>query len=143
MTVRYLGVLLRASLSRGYLKVGLTLRDGRPRTFRVHTLVAEAFLGARPEGVDINHRNGIKTDNSITNLEYISRSENNLHAHALGLARPARGTSNVRATITEAQARYILQMKGVKQQQELADEVGCTRSVVANIHSGRAWRHVH
>jgi hypothetical protein len=85
VAVRYPGVLLRPSLSRGYLKVGLTLNDGRQKTIRVHILVATAFLGARPEGLDINHRNGVKTDNRAINLEYISRSENNVHAHALGL----------------------------------------------------------
>lgn len=51
----------------------------------VHWVVAEAFLGPRPEGLQINHKNGRKTDNRAVNLEYVTRSENMQHAVRTGL----------------------------------------------------------
>lgn len=43
---------------------------GRPKVKYVHNLVAEAFLGTKPAGHVIHHKNGIRTDNRLSNLEY-------------------------------------------------------------------------
>lgn len=68
----------------GYLSVRLC--DG-PRRLRpyVHELVAEAFLGERPEGHEPNHRDGNKTNNRVSNLEWLTHSQNLKHAWASGL----------------------------------------------------------
>ena len=55
--------------------------ENKPKTVRVHTLVANAFLGKRPRNYDVNHIDGDKTNNNINNLEYCSRSDNVLHAY--------------------------------------------------------------
>lgn len=49
------------------------------RTFRVHRLVAFAFLGDS-EKDEVNHKNGIRDDNRVENLEFCTRSENQIHA---------------------------------------------------------------
>jgi hypothetical protein len=60
----------------GYL-VNYIYPSGGPRKLRsVHTLVAEAFLGPRPNGLDVRHKNDIKTDCRAGNLEYGTRSQN-------------------------------------------------------------------
>lgn len=59
--------------------------ENKPTTVRVHTLVANAFLGKRPRNYDVNHIDGDKTNNNIDNLEYCSRSDNVLHAYKTGL----------------------------------------------------------
>lgn len=51
----------------------------------VHQLVAGAFLGACPEGLEINHIDGNQLNNRMENLEYITHRENILHAHRTGL----------------------------------------------------------
>lgn len=141
--VRNAGRILKETTDRGgYRLVSMALEGARPRKLKVHVLVARAFLGLRPAGADINHINGKKTDNRAVNLEYVSRGENIAHAYEMGLM-TSRGAKNGRATITEEQARYIYRMKGVKLQRELAAEIGCSKAVVANIQSGRAWRHIH
>ena len=79
------GVYLKQFLDNvGYLQVNLCNNDGH-KSVRVHTLVAEGFLGARPEGYDINHEDGNKTNNNVSNLSYCTRSANVLHAYANGL----------------------------------------------------------
>jgi hypothetical protein len=52
----------------------------------IHRLVALAFLGEHPEGKEqVNHKNGIKTDNHYSNLEWCNNSENQTHARKSGL----------------------------------------------------------
>lgn len=60
-----------------------------------HRLVWESVHGPIPEGMQVNHINGIKDDNRIANLEIVTPSENLRHAYRLGLAR-ADGVNNGR-----------------------------------------------
>ncbi|MBQ0073983.1 MAG: HNH endonuclease [Prevotella sp.] len=69
---------------RGYLSVRLpvscsTHKDGR-YSFRVHRLVARAYLPDYSEDLQVNHKNGIKTDNRVENLEMCTNAENVNHA---------------------------------------------------------------
>jgi DNA-binding winged helix-turn-helix (wHTH) protein len=73
----------------GYLAVVL-VRNGKPTTSRVHGIVAEAFIGPRPAGHVVNHKNGIKIDNRVSNLEYVTPRENSQHAISLGLVSKSR-----------------------------------------------------
>lgn len=72
------GGLLRQRLStHGYLCVDLCVNYER-RTFQVHRLVAEAFMGPTPEGSEVRHLNGCRTDARLSNLTYGTSSENKL-----------------------------------------------------------------
>lgn len=73
--------------TKGYLKVDL-YRSGRRRTFKIHRLVADAFLPEDPKRIDINHIDGNKHNNKLSNLERVTRSENMIHAYRTGLAHP-------------------------------------------------------
>jgi hypothetical protein len=68
----------------GYIVVQLW-RDGQYRQFLVHVLVAAAFLGPCPDGYEVNHKHGDKADNRASELEYMTRSDNNKHAYTTGL----------------------------------------------------------
>jgi hypothetical protein len=67
---------------KGYLKVRL-MKDRVYYDFFVHRLVMHAFIGE--SDLQVNHKNGIKTDNNIKNLEYNTASENLKHAFKIGL----------------------------------------------------------
>lgn len=79
-------ILSPATLSNGYVVVCIGAQPGAPRqNHHVHRLVAEAFLGPVPIGRQVNHKNGIKADNRVANLEYVTASENVRHAVQAGL----------------------------------------------------------
>jgi hypothetical protein len=70
----------------GYPTVGLT-KEGKRKGVYVHSLVCDVVYGARPEGFQINHKDGDKCNNNPDNLEYCTISHNMKHAFSLGLCR--------------------------------------------------------
>ena len=69
----------------GYQMVAIRFEDqGRMRSYTVHRLVALAYHGPRPDGLDIAHGNCIKTDNRPSNLRYTTRSDNILDSLRMG-----------------------------------------------------------
>jgi len=80
-------------VTNGYHHVKLS-RDNRVAQRSIHALVAEAFLGPRPDGYEINHMDGLKTNNRPENLEYTTRQGNADHASIHGLLPSLRGAAN-------------------------------------------------
>lgn len=63
----------------GYLGIGILTKSGKKKIFRVHRLVAEAFIQNSSGKMQVNHKNGDKTDNCVDNLEWCTQSENMRH----------------------------------------------------------------
>jgi len=141
-----------------YLSVMLHRPGIRGRKFRVHSLVATAFLGARPEGQQINHIDGDKLNNCSRNLEYVTPHENMSHAHRLGLLKiPSgnnaafrkypelvrRGSQVPQAKLDEPKVLQIRALLAAKvPQAEIARRYGIHSSCIWRISKGRAWAHV-
>lgn len=114
---------------RGYLKVELSI-SGKPTRRFAHRLVAEAFIGPCPPGITVNHIDGVKTNNTIRNLEYLTREENIAHFSA---ARP-RGVK-----LTRIQAEEIRSLKELLPTKTIAKRFGVSRQTVNSILSGQSW----
>lgn len=65
----------------GYNVSNISYENGGIKTKRVHRLVAKAFIPNPKNKRTVNHINGIKTDNNVSNLEWATHSENNKHAY--------------------------------------------------------------
>ncbi len=93
--------------NRGYLKVYLIDGDGKPSQKAVHYFIALTFLGVRPVGLEIDHIDGVKTNNRADNLEYVTHAENIRRATELGLQKPRVGSLNGMAKLTEKDVEEI------------------------------------
>lgn len=123
-----LGKQLKCSAKKvGYPMATLT-KDGIQHLEYVHRLVAEAFFGKK-EGFDVNHKNGIKSDNRVENLEWCSRKENIMHScRTLG--------NNVKIPYEDvALIRSVVSSKKMLGK-EVAAMYGVTSSAISRIMTG-------
>jgi len=137
------GLLQGVDNTYGYLKVFLTDSFGKSRMYTVHSLVMLAFVGPRPYRMDINHRNGIKSDNRVENLHYCTTAENMQLLHASGKGNPARGERHPSAKLTDEKAKEIHRLRRMQfTYVEIAKMLDCDKNAVARVASGKAWKHV-
>lgn len=125
----------------GYLQIGLMV-DGKTKNYYVHRLVAQAFI-PNPEGKSqVNHINGIKTDNRVENLEWCTSSENNLHAFANNLSVPARGINHCEAKLNGEQIFYVRENPNALTTVELAKMFGVAQQTISAIQMGQRYKNV-
>ncbi|MGL5925569.1 NUMOD4 domain-containing protein [Chroococcidiopsis sp.] len=83
----------------GNIVNGYTMKTGYQQVilqkikFTIHTLILLTFIRERNYGECCNHKNGIKTDNRLDNLEWVTYAENNKHAYDTGLKKGSRMSS--------------------------------------------------
>jgi hypothetical protein len=84
--MRKLPIILYPNKDRlGYLGITMTNQSGKRKRYGIHRLVAQAYIPNPENKPQINHINGIKTDNRVSNLEWCTQRENNIHALRTGL----------------------------------------------------------
>lgn len=128
----------------GYLAVQLC-KDGKPHLYRVHTLVARAFIGVIPPKWCVNHLNGIRTDNRRENLEIVTLGDNTRHAfHVLKIpGHGQKGSTNANAKLHESAIPIIRSMctQGLPYT-VIATYFHVSPTLIQRINQGKAWRHV-
>ena len=78
----------KPNIMHGYHCVALVM-NGKSKVYRIHRLVAEAFIGKAPTSIhQINHKDGNKSNNNVDNLEWVTPKENTQHAIKTGLMKP-------------------------------------------------------
>lgn len=110
----------------------------------VHRMVCETFIGKIPIGFTVNHKNGIKTDNRLSNLEVITHRDNVIHAYKNGLKFGSKGEKAANIITTEKQVIKIYDaIKSGKRNIDISKEFGITHKHVSMLRTGRRWGHLY
>lgn len=127
----------------GYYRVSMKV-GGRKIARFVHGLVAEAFIGEKPnEKITVNHKNGIKNDNRVENLEYMTVKENIHHARDV-LKVLGKGNGGYKK-LTVSQVRDIRNIGTTLTYSEAlkyADKFGVTAVTILNVRNGKTWKNI-
>lgn len=132
--------ILVGGFAKGYRKIDM-LKNGVQHSVTVHSLVAEAFIGPRPSPKhQVNHKNGVKTDNRAINFEYVTCKENIRHSlDVLGKKR-AHGEKIGSAKITEAEVREIRVRRARGETlASIAADYGVCIMTISHIATRKTW----
>lgn len=112
---------------------------GITKSVLVNRVIALAFLPNPQNLPQVNHKDGNKENNAVSNLEWSSGSDNERHAHRTGL-KTGRGSANANAKLT---ANDVLEIRASTDPiEELMRRFGVARSTIVNIQQRRTWKHV-
>lgn len=119
--------------------------NGKLNSFYVARIIAETFIENPENKEQVNHKNGIKTDNRPENLEWCTRSENSQHSFDTGLQKPKIGILNGMAKLTWEQVRYIREQKRIGGKywgrERIAKELGISSAHVKDIANNKnLWK---
>lgn len=127
----------------GYKRIGLTDINKKHKGWLAHRVVAMAFHPNPENKGDVNHKNGIKTDNRAENLEWATRSENCIHSFTIGL-QDNKGQKHPMHKLTSAQ---VLEIRAkykpyVYERKQLAKEYGVDWTTIKDIVNNKTWMHL-
>lgn len=112
----------------------------RCKNILIHRLVAESFVDNKLNLPCVNHKNGIKTDNRLSNLEWCTYSDNNKHAFDTGLKK--KGKSLYNSKLTKEKVIEIRKLKGVLTQTEIAKKFNVSVSLISAVMNNKKWAYV-
>lgn len=123
----------------GYLQITLTF-EGKGHDFFGHRLVAKYFIPNPDNKKCVNHKNGIKTDNRVQNLEWVTDAENQKHSYANGF-NSRNGTNNGKAKFTDDQILEIRKSPN-SASVALAKKYGVAENTIRAIIKRTSWTHI-
>jgi hypothetical protein len=134
-------ILKPSVVGKGYLKVDLR-KNNKTKRYYIHKLVAEHFLENKYNYKIVNHKDGNKLNNHYKNLEWVTYSQNNIHAYENNLKQ--KGEKYYNAKLTDEQVKkIIINGKGNNTYQEIADIYGVARATIRDILIKKTWKHIH
>lgn len=142
VTKRFSGRVLKpVKQNAGYLALGLS-KDGIVTTTLVHRIIATTFIENPGNLPEVNHKDGVKDNNALTNLEWMSRVRNIRHAMGMGLIQGL-GENNPAAKLSDSDARAIKELsRYCLHPKELAAVFGVKPSTITDIQLERSWQHI-
>ncbi len=125
----------------GYYSVMLTRSRNSHQRILLHRIILKTFCGDCPTGMEASHRDGLKINNSISNLEWKTHSENEKDKVGHGTA-PI-GQKNPRCKLSDAQVLKIKSLiKTGESQYKIADKFDIWQAQVSQIKRGIIWSHI-
>lgn len=129
----------------GYMHVSLYCsKENKRHSCYVHRLIAQAFIPNPENKRTVNHKNGIKNDNRLENLEWMTYKEQEKHAvDYLGKTyrRNFTGEENIRAKLTEIQVKEIRRNETLTPK-ELSEKYKVKRVTIYGIKNRHTWKHI-
>lgn len=109
---------------------------------KVHRLVASAFIPNPENKPQVNHIDGNKYNNVVSNLEWSTASENQFHAIELGLSTSSKGNKHGRSKLTEELVIDILERGKWSSYETIAKSYGVDRKTIEDILKRKKWKHI-
>ncbi len=125
----------------GYLKYKLCI-NGKEKSVIAHRLVANEFLENPLNKPQVNHKNDIKDDNRVENLEWVTSSENVIHSLANNLKIPQKGSEHGMSKLTEKEVLEIRAIGRTKTLKEVGKIYNVDLSLISLILLNKIWIHV-
>lgn len=136
-------ILVRCVSSTGYLAVNLYREDGTHKYAKVHQIVALVWLGRKPKGHCVNHKDGDKKNPNVENLEYATFQGNLAHAFGTGLRIPSHGSKHHWSKLKEVDVVEIRRLfSGGQDQTSISKMYGVNSSCISDIVTRKTWKHV-
>lgn len=127
------GLVMSQAFNKGYLFLGLKQDDGHRKNWRVHRLVATVFLDDSKEGEDeVDHINGVKTDNRAINLRWVDRKTNARATYQRGGATKKLSMSDVNSIRKDLS-------EGILKQTDIGKKYGVGQSIISEIKTNKKW----
>jgi DNA-directed RNA polymerase specialized sigma24 family protein len=122
----------------------VNLCNGEKNQVKVHRLVANAFIPNPDDKKNVNHKDGNKVNNIVSNLEWCTHTENNRHAFAMNLKTALKGENHASAKLKESEVLEILKYKGTGiKHKEISKIFGVSQRTIGNILRGARWKHLN
>lgn len=129
----------------GYKKVRLSNGDGSRKVFSVHRLILETFMpNENSDKLQVNHKDGDKTNNALSNLEWVTCKENIRHAYNLGLYSNIGDNNNGDHKLKSPQVLEIIDLLLSHKMtiQAIADKYQVSKFAIESIKYKRTWKHL-
>lgn len=129
----------------GYKKVRLSNGDGSRKVFSVHRLVLETFLpNINSDKLQVNHIDGDKTNNKLSNLEWVTCKENIQHGYKIGLYHNIGDHNNGDHKLSTPQVLEIIDLLLKHQMtiQQIADKYNVSKYAVECIKYKKTWKNL-
>lgn len=119
-------------------------KNGKSKTHTIHRLVASAFIDKSHEGLEVNHIDGNKENNSVENLEWVTRTENIRHAFSNNLMVRHKGYKNGSAILDDEKVKEIKRhiLEGKMYSREIARKYGVSLTCITHIKTNNTWTHI-
>lgn len=138
--------ILNPGLSRGYPRIRLTDENGKKRRFLVHRLVGMAFIPNIENKPEINHLDGIRNNNHVSNLEWATRTDQMQHAIRTGLMEPTfkNGEKNLMSKLSQRDVFEIIKRWDTNNfsKKDLAKIFSVSPVTIESIIYGQRWNKI-